>query len=108
MISVDETTSPFELVRGMFAEDEHKPKRRMTTAPRHSPYVFSFFELDLLRKQDDTSTRGQRIFSTGVIVTKRTLAQVVILENFHLAKMEAQAILLEVLSLLSNNNLDYA
>lgn len=41
---------------------------------------------------------GQRTFSTGAILGKRTLSQVVILENFHLAKMEVQAILLEVIT----------
>jgi hypothetical protein len=45
---------------------------------------------------DENFTRGQRIFSTSVTNTKRTLAQVIIVENFHLAKMEVQAILLEV------------
>jgi hypothetical protein len=45
---------------------------------------------------EDETLRGQRIFSTSVTIAKRTLAQVIILENFHLAKMEVQAILLEV------------
>lgn len=47
---------------------------------------------------DESPHRGQRNFSTSVALGKRPLAQVVILENFHLATMETQAILLEVIS----------
>ena len=45
---------------------------------------------------DENPHLGQRTFSTSIALGKRTLAQVVILENFYLAKMEVQAILLEV------------
>ena len=98
-MSATEKTSPLDLVKGLFSEEEYKPKRRATTTSSRnnsvSPLVcWMGFNWG---KVDEGFVRGQRIFSTSVTTTKRTLAQCIVLENFHLAKMEVQAILLEVL-----------
>ena len=102
-MSATEKTSPLDLVKGLFSEEEYKPKRRATTASSRnnsvsSPSSFVGWGVNAGGKVDEGFVRGQRIFSTSVTTTKRTLAQCVILENFHLAKMEVQAILLEVSS----------
>jgi len=49
------------------------------------------------RVNDDHHTRNQRIFSTSVTLAKRTLAQVIILENLQRARMDVQGVLLEVM-----------
>src|SRR5271170_8383715 len=97
-MSATEKTSPLDLVKGLFSEEEYKPKRRATTASSRNNSVSSLLVLMGVNwgKVDEGFVRGQRIFSTSVTTTKRTLAQCIILENFHLAKMEVQAILLEV------------